>query len=117
MQNAMEENRPATAEAVTCSVLNSLDEILYEVLLDDPPRLHCLNGAVETLTGYSADEIAAHSPDWEQIVHLDDRARYAESLKRCCQAGQAHKLQYRICARDGYIRCADRHPVTDASET
>lgn len=118
MQNAMEENRPATAEAVTCSVLNSLDEILYEVLLDDPPRLHCLNGAVETLTGYSADEIAAHSPDWEQIVHLDDRARYAESLKRCCQAGQAHKLQYRICARDGstYDVLDRAIPVTDASE-
>lgn len=116
MQNVMEQDR-SIAEAVVRGVLDSLDEILYEMILDDPPRMHCLSGAVETLTGYRADELLSHAPDWREIVHSEDRAKYAESLNRCRQSGRNHKLQYRICAKDGSTRdVLDRAvAVTDAS--
>ncbi|MBE0534111.1 MAG: PAS domain-containing protein [Phycisphaerae bacterium] len=113
----MEEKSRSTPEVVACSVVSSLDEILYEMILDEPLRMHCLNGAVETLTGYCADELMAQTPDWIDIVHPEDKPRYAESLRRCRQAGHQHKLQYRVCAKDGSTcDVLDRAvAVTDAS--
>lgn len=98
MTNVMEDITGATAESAAC-VLGSLGEILYEIVFDDPQRMQFLSGDVQTLTGRPAEELT-RMPQWQQIIHAEDRARYVESMRLCMQSGRNHKLQYRICTPD-----------------
>ena len=76
------------------------------------------NGAVEDITGYSADELVAGKPCWDQIVHPEDLADMQETAREATEALAAVDVEYRIIHRDGRIRWVRElsHRVFDDSE-
>lgn len=69
---------------------------------NDPYRVVWLGGAIETITGYTPEEIAAKGC-WLQIVYPDDVARISEGLMRLAPC-DTHAAEFRIVRKDGTVR-------------
>ena len=76
------------------------------------------HGAVEEITGYSAEEFVAAKSRWDQIVYPEDLADFQERAKEAIMSpGLGLDVEYRIVRRDGQIRWVQEsvHVVTDNS--
>ncbi|MBI5657347.1 MAG: PAS domain S-box protein [Geobacter sp.] len=69
---------------------------------NDPYRVKWLGGAIETITGYTAEEISAKGC-WLKIVYPDDVARISEGLMRLAPT-DTHVAEFRIVRKDGRVR-------------
>ncbi len=61
-------------------------------------------GAVEAITGYSDSELLRGMPEWEQIIHHDDRPEVHNTRERLCSTPDcSFEIEYRILRRDGEV--------------
>ncbi len=91
----------ASEERLT-SILNSMEDAVWSIQAAGNQLLYA-NPAIETLTGYSADDFTANPHLLIDIVHADDRATFAYRLRRAT-GGVRTDGEYRIVRRDGAIR-------------
>jgi len=68
------------------------------------------SGAIDAVTGYSAQEFAGtNTRRWEEMIHLDDRGRAVALLQQAVITGSPHHAEYRLRRKDGaYVRISDR---------
>jgi PAS domain S-box-containing protein len=68
------------------------------------------NEGVQTLFGYSADDVKPQRDWWVERIHLEDRARIITGLNRLLDSGeQIWSEEYRFCCRNGsYASVIDR---------
>ncbi len=69
---------------------------------DRPFRVQWLAGAIETISGYTPDEIMAQGC-WLPIVHPDDAGRIGKRLQDLAP-GESSRDEFRIVRKDGEIR-------------
>ncbi len=63
------------------------------------------HGAVEEITGYTAEEFIAGKPSWDQIVYPEDLVDFQDGVKAVMEAlGPAVDVEHRIICKDGQIR-------------
>ena len=55
------------------------------------------------MLGMAAPGARAH-PDFQALIHPDDRERYAEACKRTLETGEPHFCEFRIVGREGQVR-------------
>ena len=68
------------------------------------------SGAIDAVTGYSAQELAgANIRRWEEMIHPDDRGRAASFLQQAVTADSPYHAEYRLRRKDGtYVRISDQ---------
>jgi PAS domain S-box-containing protein len=86
------------------SFVQHFQGIAYRANLSDwrPVFMH---GAVKEITGYTADQLAAGQPSWDQIILPEDFAKIAEGAEMLRTVpNSATEREYRIVRQDGQIR-------------
>jgi PAS domain S-box-containing protein len=68
------------------------------------------SGAIDAVTGYSAQELAgANIRRWEEMIHPDDRGRALALLQQAVITGSPYRAEYRLRRKDGaYVRISNR---------
>jgi len=77
-------------------ILDAMPGLFY--IFDTEGRLHYWNRNVETLIGYSAEELAGRP--LLDFIHPDDRARVAQVMERVFAEGAGH-AEYQLVLKDG----------------
>ncbi|MHA2298572.1 MAG: PAS domain S-box protein [Candidatus Hodarchaeales archaeon] len=63
------------------------------------------HGAVEEITGYTADEFKAGKPRWDEIIHPEDFSKIRETFEKILlYPGYSTEREYRIIHKDGQFR-------------
>ncbi|MCX2726794.1 PAS domain-containing protein [Thermomicrobium sp. 4228-Ro] len=62
-----------------------------------------VNEYFETLTGYPASALYEQPGLYAELVHPEDRARYAQEALRTDETGELFDLEYRLVRRDGRV--------------
>ena len=60
--------------------------------------------AVETLTGWSAEDLMAQPQRMSGLLHEDDVGRLHQAVQQALSSGVAYHLEYRLRHRDGSLR-------------
>lgn len=84
------------------SILNSMEDAVWSVTASGH-QLFYASPAIETVTGYSAQDFTANQRLLVDIVHPDDRERFAAQLDHAPDAPRTD-TEYRIVRRDGEER-------------
>ncbi len=90
------------AEETLSGVLDSIDNIVWSVSLDNHQLLY-LNPAAERVYGRPVSDFHADNRLWLKIVHLDDRQR-VDDWCAALVADQPLAIEYRIVRPDGAER-------------
>jgi len=69
-------------------------------------------GAIEAITGYTAEEFAKVDVNgWGDLIHPDDRSETLRLLEEAKQACGRYDVEYRFCRKDGAYIHIDEHGV------
>ena len=83
--------------------IQNFQGIAYQATVDLEPIF--VKGAVEAVTGYTADEFLAGAIRWDAVVHPDDRSCFQESTGSLqAVPGFSTDRVYRILQKDGTTR-------------
>lgn len=77
------------------------------------------NDSVESLFGYSKEEVGSDLDWWTERVHIDDRERVHHTLQRAAEEEESWAEEYRFLRKDGsYVDVQDRgYVMRDADGT
>ncbi len=84
------------------SILSSMEDAVWSINADSYQLLYA-NPRIEAMTGYSIDDFTADPHLLIDIVHIDDRERFAAQLHQALTDARIDS-EYRITRRDGAIR-------------
>ncbi len=85
------------------SFLQNYSGIAFRGNMDFEP-VFC-HGAVESITGYTVEELVSGKLAWEQIIHPEDLPGIAESMARIRSTPKySAEMEYRILRKDGETR-------------
>lgn len=103
-------DRKQTEEGYQNLVNHSLQGlVIYQV-----PRLVFANPTMETITGYTVDELLnLHIRDIQNLIHRDDRARVCGIIRQCLEgAPMTPRCQdIRITHQDGAVRWLEKFAI------
>lgn len=87
-------------------VSSLLSDYVYTCTLlpNKPPVIGMVSGAMENISGYSADEIDKMSHGWYSVIHPDDVQRIADSVNVNYAENKFYNNEYRIIDKEGKIR-------------
>jgi diguanylate cyclase (GGDEF)-like protein/PAS domain S-box-containing protein len=85
------------------SFLQKFRGIAFRRTIDFAPIF--FHGAVEEITGYTAEEFVAENPAWDQIIHPEDFLKIHKSKENIRSIpGYSTEREYRIVCKDGQSR-------------
>jgi PAS domain-containing protein len=82
-------------------LLANIPGVPYRAQTVPPWRDEYIGAGVEELSGYTAAQLAAGEPPWEEIMHPDDREPLRRETEDAIAAGRKGELEYRIIRGDG----------------
>jgi PAS domain S-box-containing protein len=92
------------------TVIEQTGQIVYEFTVKDNSILWM--GAVETITGYTPEEVSAISYEqWMQHLHPDDSTTVMNMLEEVYKAGKNFRMQYRFRRKDGQYAYLEDHGI------
>jgi PAS domain S-box-containing protein len=62
-----------------------------------------LEGNLQAILGYSADELGGGLTRWIELVHPDDREAFRKEIERVQLSRDAFRLEYRVVRKDGKV--------------
>lgn len=89
------------SEARFRTLVEQVPAVIYTKGLAEPSTLDYVSPFVETVLGYTAEEIAADPTIWNRSLHPDDAARILTIEGEADQPGEPRTAEYRLIARDG----------------
>jgi len=92
-------------------LIGAVPQIPYSALPSEQPEIICFAEKIETLSGYSADQILADRQLWVKMIYTADRDRVFAALTKCRNHGIPFEIEYRIIHKDGSL-----HYVIDEGE-
>ncbi|HVU14506.1 MAG TPA: PAS domain S-box protein [Phototrophicaceae bacterium] len=100
-QRAAQRALEASEQRLT-SILNSMEDAVWSVDADSHQLLYA-NPSIETVTGYTIADFNANPHLLIEIVHADDRDRFAGELQQALADARIDS-EYRLTRRDGATR-------------
>ena len=86
------------------SLINNVPGTTFRCLYDGHWTPLLLSRSVEVLTGWTEQDFLSGRTGWDQIIHLDDRARLEATVAAALEQRQTYEAEYRLVHRDGSIR-------------
>jgi diguanylate cyclase (GGDEF)-like protein/PAS domain S-box-containing protein len=106
-QQAAEEERRDTEEELRArdqqlrQLMANMPGIAYRASSAPPWQDEFIGSGCEELTGYSAEQLTAGRPAWEEIIAPEDRKRLREETDAAFAESRTADIEYRIRAADG----------------
>lgn len=86
------------------TLIETLPGVVYRCWMDRDWTMDRIDGEVESITGYSVDEIEAGTVSYgEDIIHPDDRESIWETVTAAVAAGETYEVTYRILTKGGVV--------------
>lgn len=106
------------AETRYRTLVEKIPTVIYTVNLDDA-QLHYISPRVETLLGYTHEELLANPKIWSLCIIPDDIPLVQNAIARCKADNAPIHLEYRMRTRDGRIIWVrdDANPLRDEAGT
>jgi PAS domain S-box-containing protein len=104
-----------TSEEQFSSILNSIDEVVWSLSMQQPELLY-LSPSVEKLFGRTVDEFKNNNMLWGECIHPDDLEHICETFGQLAETGTTEN-EYRIIRPDGSIRWVRARNKIIVSET
>lgn len=94
----------AERERQQTAIVASLPGVAYRCSLEPPWPMAFIGGAVEQLTGYSAEAFLEQRIEWMTLVHPHDAQNLAEQIARGVRDRTQFEVKYRIVRADNEVR-------------
>jgi diguanylate cyclase (GGDEF)-like protein/PAS domain S-box-containing protein len=85
------------------AIVASLPGVAYRCAVEPPWTMTFIGGAVEQLTGHTAEAFLAKAVNWAKLVHPNDAALVTAKLTAAVQTQSQYQLKYRIVRPDGSL--------------
>ena len=87
------------------TLVSNLPGMVYRSTNEPNWPFEYVDGEVEQLAGYTAEELESGDVNWgEDVLHPEDRERAWQTVQDALEAGDSFELTYRIVAEDGTTR-------------
>ncbi|WP_144799495.1 ATP-binding response regulator [Halorubrum depositum] len=87
------------------TLIGNLPGIVYRCRNTPGWPMELVRGEAESITGYTAEELASDAVVWgTDVVHPDESERVWEVIQEAIDTGEEFEITYRIRARDGGVR-------------
>lgn len=116
-QRKQTQNDLLERERQQSAIVASLPGVAYRCSLEPPWQMAFIGGAVESLTGYCADDFLAQRIDWMTLVHPEDLPMVTEQVDTATCSQSQFDIRYRIVRADGEIRWVHERGRTAYSDT
>ncbi|MDG1582463.1 PAS domain S-box protein [Pseudomonas sp. GOM6] len=83
------------------SLIGNIPGVAFRCLLDENWSMLFISDAVETLTGWSADDFVSRRKSISELYHPEDYQRVAEEVLEDISRGRHYTVEYRIYDRQG----------------
>ena len=97
------EEEAREAEARYRALVEQLPAVVYTQEISEPSRTTYMSPQIETLQGYTREEIMSDPEHWTRTLHPDDRERVMAEDTRTNETLEPFIEEYRQFARDGSI--------------
>lgn len=85
-------------------LIRNIPGVVFSCIDDANWTMRYISDAVETLTGYPAQDFIDGRIHFGQLIHLDDRERIARDVHEALADGTHYVVEYRLIHRDGRER-------------
>ena len=96
------ESKVKKSEELYRSFVQNFRGITYRSDINFKPIF--IHGAVNSITGYSEEEISLGKPRWDQLIHPKDLPQIFGNDEICSVPNYSNDREYRIIRKDGQIR-------------
>ncbi|MEK1905912.1 MAG: PAS domain S-box protein [Pseudomonas sp.] len=83
------------------SLIGNIPGVSFRCLLDDNWTMLFISDAVETLTGWTADDFMSQRKSINELYHLEDFHRVADEVLAAISQGHNYTVEYRLYDRQG----------------
>ena len=97
------ERQVREAELRYRSLVENIPAVVYTQEFGEPSRTTYISPQVESIQGYSPQEIMADPDHWAEILHPEDIEGVLAEDRRTNQTGEPFAMEYRQIARDGSV--------------
>ncbi len=85
------------------TLVEQINAVTYTALPDQISSCVYISPQIETLTGFSVDEMTRDPGLWLKRIHPDDLQRVEREMSECHATGRPASIEYRMIAKDGRI--------------
>lgn len=86
------------------SLISNLPGVAFRCHLDDDWTVLFISDAIETISGYSAQDFVERRITFNSLIHSSDQLRVAMEIRRALKDGRHYSIQYRLITKDGAER-------------
>lgn len=92
------------SKMINQALMNSIDGFYYACDASQDYRATLLEGNLQSLTGYPAEQFLKHQIHLGNIIHPDDKAYVDKTVEEAINDFEGYSLIYRIVRADGTVR-------------
>jgi PAS domain S-box-containing protein len=106
MENQTGKNQCVLSYEQLRAFVDNVPAVLYLAtpLEQGAARLIYMSKQIESLAGYSSEQLLADGDLWADLIHPDDRDGALAAYAQCYRKAEGFELQYRIMHREGTVR-------------
>lgn len=82
-------------------MVNAIPVVVFREQHQNPGTTSFLSIEIETILGYTPDDVVGRLGSWTEIIHPDDVARVKQEMARTDASGEPFRMDYRMVHRNG----------------